>query len=91
MTWNQPSWVVGFIWFICVVGQEPFLNALYNGASKVGCSGFIFEVLRKLSDELVTPSCSRVAEVQVGYSSGFNALRAGISRSAASAFPNANW
>jgi hypothetical protein len=47
------------------------------------------EVLRKLSDELVIPSCPRVAEVvQVRHAFGWNALRAGISRSAASAFPN---
>jgi hypothetical protein len=35
-----------------VVGQEPFLDALYNGASKLGFSRCVFEVLRKLSDEL---------------------------------------
>jgi hypothetical protein len=46
---------------------------------------------RKLSDELVTPLCPRVAEVQVRYGFGLNALRAGISRSAASAFPNAKF
>jgi hypothetical protein len=46
---------------------------------KVGCSSCVFEVLRKLSDELETPSYPRVAEVQVMYGLGLNALRAGIS------------
>jgi hypothetical protein len=82
---------VWFIGIIRVVGQEPLLDAFYNGASKVGCSGCVFEVLRKLSVESVAPSCPRVAEVQVSYGLGLNAFRAGISRSAASAFPNANW
>jgi hypothetical protein len=68
--------------------QEPLLDALYDGASKVGCSGCVFEVFRKLIDELVKPICSRVAEVQMRYGFGLNALRAGISRSAASAFPD---
>jgi hypothetical protein len=75
--------------FVRVAGQEPFLDVLYYGASEFGCSGCVFEVLRKLSDELVTPSCPRV--VQVRYGLGLNALRADISRSAASAFLNANW
>jgi hypothetical protein len=68
--WNQPSWVVG---------QELLLDAFYTGASKVGCSGCVFELVRKLSDELVTPTCPRVAEVQVGYSLGRNAFQTGIS------------
>jgi hypothetical protein len=75
----------GSVWFIeivRVVGQEPLQDAVYNGASKVGCcSGCVFQVLRKLSGELVTPSCPKVAEL----------FQAGISRSAASEFPNANW
>jgi hypothetical protein len=73
------------------VGQEPLLDTIYNGAPKVGCSGCVFGVLRKLGDELVTLSCPRVAEVQVRYGLRLNALQAGISRSAASAFPHANW
>jgi hypothetical protein len=58
------------------VGQEPFLDAIYNGASKVGYSGCVFEVLRKLSDELVTPKCPRVValEVQVRYDLGLYIL-----------------
>jgi hypothetical protein len=61
----EPAQLGGRIWFIRVVGQEPFLDALYNGASKVGCSGCVFEVFRKLSQELVPPVCPRVAEVQM--------------------------
>jgi hypothetical protein len=87
----EPAQLGGRIWFMRVVGQKPFLDTHYNGASKVGCSGCVFEVLRKLSDELGPPSCSRVAEVQMRYGFSLNALRAGISHSAASNFPNANW
>ena len=79
------------IWFVRVAGQEPVLDALlYNETSEIGCSGRVFGVLRKPSDELVTPSCPRVAEVQVRYGLGFNALRAGISRSAPLLFQNAD-
>jgi hypothetical protein len=35
------------------VGQESLLGAFYNGASKVGCSECVFEVLRKLGDECI--------------------------------------
>jgi hypothetical protein len=64
----EPAHLGGRIWFIGflrVVGQEPFLDALYDDASKIGCSGYVFEVFRKLIDELVASICSRVAEVQV--------------------------
>jgi hypothetical protein len=71
--------------------SNHFWIPLLNVASKVGCSGCVFEVLRELSDELVTPSCSRVVEVKVRYGLGLTALPAGISRSAVSAFSNANW
>jgi hypothetical protein len=84
----------GSVWFIGIVriiGQEQLLDAFYDGASKVDCSGCAFEVLRKLSGELVTLSCRRVAEVPVMYGLGLNAVRAGISHSAVSALPNANW
>jgi hypothetical protein len=69
--------LLGFLGFVRVgvragVGQEPFLDAIYNGASKVGYSGCVFEV----SDELVTPSCPRVValEVQVRYGLGLYIL-----------------
>jgi hypothetical protein len=39
MIWYQPSCVVH------VVGQVPFLDALYDGVSKVGRSGCVFEVV----------------------------------------------
>ena len=64
----EPAQLNGRVWFIgCVrvVGQEPLPDAFDNGTSKVGCSGCVFEVLCKLSDELVTPSCPRVAELSV--------------------------
>jgi hypothetical protein len=70
MTWYQHSCVdmIRFVCFVRVVGPEPFLDALnYDDVSKVGCSGCVFEVFRKLVDELVTPICSRVAEVQITY------------------------
>jgi hypothetical protein len=57
-----------------VVGREPLLDAIYNGAWKVGCSGCVFELICKLRDELVTPSCPRVAGVRVRYGLGLNAL-----------------
>jgi hypothetical protein len=63
----EPAQLGGRIWFMRVVGQKLFLDTHYNGASKVGCSGCVFEVLRKLSDELGPPSCPRVAEVQMRY------------------------
>jgi hypothetical protein len=48
------------IGFVRVAGQEPVLDALlYNETSEIGCSGRVFGVLRKPSDELVTPSCRR--------------------------------
>jgi hypothetical protein len=50
---------IKFIWFVRVVGQEPFLDV-----TEVGCSGCVFEVFRNLSYELVTPRCPRVAEVR---------------------------
>jgi hypothetical protein len=67
------------------------MDVICNGASNVACSGCVFEVLRKLSDEFITSSCPRVAEVKLMYGLGVNALRAGISRNAVSAFPNASW
>jgi hypothetical protein len=53
------------IGFVHVAGQKPVLDALveYNDASEVGCSGCVDKVLLKLSDGLVTPSCTGVAEV----------------------------
>jgi hypothetical protein len=42
-------------------------------------------------EALVEPSCTEVAELQVRYGLGLNALLADISHSAASAFPNADW
>jgi hypothetical protein len=62
-----------------------------SSGRNLGCSGSVFEVPRKLSDELVTPSCPRVAEIQVRCGLGLNVFRADINRSDASAFPNANW
>jgi hypothetical protein len=35
-------------------GQKPALDALYNVAAKVGCSGGVDKVFSELSDELVT-------------------------------------
>jgi hypothetical protein len=46
------------VWCVRVVGPESFLDALYDGASKVSCSGRVFEVFRELSDELVSAICS---------------------------------
>jgi hypothetical protein len=60
----EPAQLNGRVWFIGsfrVVGQEPLLDAFDSDASKVGCSGYVFEVLCKLSDELVhrdQDSCS---------------------------------
>jgi hypothetical protein len=72
-------WVIGFV---RVAGQEPGLDdLLYNETSEVRCSGRVFGV----------PSFPIVTEVLVRYGLGLNALRAGISRSTASAFPNADW
>jgi hypothetical protein len=38
----EPADLGGRIWFIgfisCAIGREPFLDAIYNGTSKVGCS-----------------------------------------------------
>jgi hypothetical protein len=48
------------------------------------------KVLFKLNDELVVPSCTGVAEVQVMYALGLRALLGDISFSAASAFQNAD-
>jgi hypothetical protein len=69
MAYLVPAQLCGRIWCVwCVrvVGPEPFLNALYDGgASKVSCSGRVFEAFRELGDELVSPICSRVTEVQI--------------------------
>ncbi len=62
-----------------------------HDASEVGCSGCVDKVLLKLRDELVAPNCTGVVEVQVRYGLGLNAPLADISRSAASAFSNADW
>ncbi len=70
--------------------KGPFLDALYNGASKVSCSGRVFEVFRELSAELVSPICSRVTEVQMAYCFGLYAFRAGGIRCAVCVFPNAD-
>jgi hypothetical protein len=72
---------------ICVIGlvrvasQKPVLDALHNDSSEVGC---VNKVILKLRDELVAPSWTRVAEVQVSYGLGL------VTRSAKSAFPNAD-
>jgi hypothetical protein len=62
----EPAQLGGSLWFIIVrvVGQELLLDAFYNTASKVGCSGCVSEVLCKLSDELVTPSCRTCNEAR---------------------------
>jgi hypothetical protein len=54
------------------------MDALYDDASKIGCSGCVFEVFRRLIDELVAPICSRVAEVQVARCFELNAFRAAV-------------
>ena len=81
------------IGFVRVAGQKPVLDVLYNDASEVGCNGCIGKVLLKLSDELAAPSCTGLAEVQVRYGLGLGWLHRHRyqSRSAASAFPDADW
>jgi hypothetical protein len=59
-----------------VAGQKTVLDALYNDEVEVGCSGAVFKVLLELSDKLVVPSCTGLAEVQVGSGLGLGALRA---------------
>jgi hypothetical protein len=76
------------VWCVRVVGLEPFLDALYDGASKVSCSGRVLEVFRELGDELVSPICSRVTEVQMAYCFGLDAFRACGIRGAVIVFPN---
>jgi hypothetical protein len=78
------------VWFVRVVGPEPFLEALCDGESKVSCNGRVFGVFRELSDESVSPICSRVTEVQTAYCFGLDAFRAGGIRGAVFVFPNAN-
>jgi hypothetical protein len=49
----EPASLSGRIWFVGfvrVAGQAPFLDALYYGASEVGRSESVFEVLRKLAE-----------------------------------------
>jgi hypothetical protein len=60
------------VWCVRVVGPEPFLDALYDGASKISCSGRVLEVFRELCDELLSPICSRVTEVQMAYCFGLH-------------------
>jgi hypothetical protein len=82
MIWNQLSCVL-------VSGSsESFLDALYDDASKIGSSGCVSEVFRKLIDELVAPICSRVAEVQVARCFELNVFRVGIRSSAVTVVPN---
>jgi hypothetical protein len=83
--------MVVFIGSVRVVGQGPLLDAFDNGASKVGYSGCVFEVLCRMSDELVEPSCPRVAEVQMRYGLELSACRKDIRYSAASVFLSASW
>ena len=78
------------VWCVRVVGPEPFLDALYDGASKVSCSGRVLEVFRELGDELVSPLCSRATEVQMAYCFGLDAFRACGIRGAVLVFSNAN-
>jgi hypothetical protein len=61
-----------------LVSRGPLLDAFDDGASRVGCGSCVFEVFRKLLDELVAPECSRMAEVQVSRCFELDALRAGI-------------
>jgi hypothetical protein len=52
--------------FVRVAGQKPVLDAPFNDALEVGCSGCVDKALLILSDKLVVaPSCTGVAEVQV--------------------------
>jgi hypothetical protein len=73
---------VGGVRFAC---QKPALDAIYDVAAKVGCSGGVAELFSELIDELVTPSCAGLAGV------GSIAFGACIGCSAASLFPNADW
>jgi hypothetical protein len=54
--------VLSVIGLVRVAGQKPVLDALYNDSLEVGC---VNKVLLKLRDELVAPSWTWVAEVQV--------------------------
>jgi hypothetical protein len=53
-------------------------------SAAVDVCGCVDKVLLELSDELVAPTCTGPAEIQVRYGLGLCALWRGISRSAAS-------
>jgi hypothetical protein len=69
-----------------LASEKPGRYTLYNDAAYVGCSMGVFKVPMKLSDKVMSPRCTDLAEVQVGYGLGFVALRVKISRRAASSF-----
>jgi hypothetical protein len=69
-----PAQLCGRNWCVRVVVPQ---HTLYDGASKVSCSGRVLEVFRELSDELVSPICSRVTEALMAYCFGLDAFRAG--------------
>jgi hypothetical protein len=56
---------------ICAIGvvrvtsQKPVLDALFDGAAKVGCNISVEKVFLELSDNLVALSCTGLAEVLV--------------------------
>jgi hypothetical protein len=47
-----------------IAGKNPVLVALYDGAAEAGFSSSVFKVFLELSDKLVAPSCTGLAEVQ---------------------------
>jgi hypothetical protein len=68
---NNRICVIGFV---RVAGKKPVLDALYNDAAEVGCSECVDKARLELSDELVAPSCTGQAKVQVRYDLGLGAL-----------------
>jgi hypothetical protein len=74
--------------------ERSALDTLYNDAAFVGgsvCVVVVFKLPVELSDKVITPRCTGLlVAVQVGYGLGFVALRAKISRSAASSFADAD-
>jgi hypothetical protein len=75
---------------VCVAGEKPAVDALYDYAAYVGCSFGLFKVSVELNQKPMTPWSTNMAAVQMGNSLDFVALRAEVSRGAASSLTYAD-
>jgi hypothetical protein len=73
-----------------VAGEKPALSALYDYAAYVVCSFGLSNVFVEMDQKPLTPWSTNMAAVQMGNSLDFVALRAKVSRAAASSLAYAD-